>query len=139
MAEAMRGALSLTVSGFGYASHDIGGFEVCHCACTAVQLCSYTYGLVGPSPRGYLPALGRVWAVLLALAAARVVVLSRSLELRGTCGEDDGEICRCEVQIDAIPLQPCGFPPVLRTSTTLTNYVYHAVCSRFMPTQRVTR
>lgn len=29
MAEAMRGALSLTVSGFGYASHDIGGFEVC--------------------------------------------------------------------------------------------------------------
>ncbi|KAF9483773.1 alpha-glucosidase [Pholiota conissans] len=27
MAEAMRGALSLTVSGFGYASHDIGGFE----------------------------------------------------------------------------------------------------------------
>lgn len=29
MAEALRGALSLTVSGFGYASHDIGGFEVC--------------------------------------------------------------------------------------------------------------
>ncbi|KAF8911943.1 hypothetical protein CPB84DRAFT_1760825 [Gymnopilus junonius] len=28
MAEALRGALSLTVSGFGYASHDIGGFEV---------------------------------------------------------------------------------------------------------------
>lgn len=28
MAEAMRGALSLTVSGFGFASHDIGGFEV---------------------------------------------------------------------------------------------------------------
>ncbi|KAF9533397.1 glycosyl hydrolases family 31-domain-containing protein [Crepidotus variabilis] len=27
MAEALRGALSLTVSGFGYASHDIGGFE----------------------------------------------------------------------------------------------------------------
>jgi len=27
MFEAMRGALSLTVSGFGYASHDIGGFE----------------------------------------------------------------------------------------------------------------
>ncbi|CAA7267659.1 unnamed protein product [Cyclocybe aegerita] len=27
MAEAMRGALSLTLSGFGYASHDIGGFE----------------------------------------------------------------------------------------------------------------
>ncbi|KAF8201474.1 alpha-glucosidase [Pholiota molesta] len=27
MAEAIRGALSLTVSGFGYASHDIGGFE----------------------------------------------------------------------------------------------------------------
>ncbi|KAF8803532.1 alpha-glucosidase [Phlegmacium glaucopus] len=27
MAEAMRGALSLTMSGFGYASHDIGGFE----------------------------------------------------------------------------------------------------------------
>ncbi|KJA27453.1 glycoside hydrolase family 31 protein [Hypholoma sublateritium FD-334 SS-4] len=27
MAEATRGALSLTVSGFGYASHDIGGFE----------------------------------------------------------------------------------------------------------------
>jgi len=28
MAEAMRGALSLTISGFAYASHDIGGFEV---------------------------------------------------------------------------------------------------------------
>lgn len=28
MAEALRGALSLTVSGFGFASHDIGGFEV---------------------------------------------------------------------------------------------------------------
>lgn len=28
MAEAMRGALSLTLSGFGFASHDIGGFEV---------------------------------------------------------------------------------------------------------------
>lgn len=28
MAEALRGALSLTTSGFGYASHDIGGFEV---------------------------------------------------------------------------------------------------------------
>jgi alpha-glucosidase (family GH31 glycosyl hydrolase) len=27
MAEALRGALSLTLSGFGYASHDIGGFE----------------------------------------------------------------------------------------------------------------
>ncbi|KAF8162970.1 glycoside hydrolase family 31 protein [Crassisporium funariophilum] len=27
MAEALRGALSLTVSGFAYASHDIGGFE----------------------------------------------------------------------------------------------------------------
>ncbi|KIJ69507.1 glycoside hydrolase family 31 protein [Hydnomerulius pinastri MD-312] len=27
MAEALRGALSLTVSGFGFASHDIGGFE----------------------------------------------------------------------------------------------------------------
>ncbi|KAF9009360.1 glycosyl hydrolases family 31-domain-containing protein [Cyathus striatus] len=27
MGEALRGALSLTVSGFGYASHDIGGFE----------------------------------------------------------------------------------------------------------------
>ncbi|KAG6887526.1 hypothetical protein C0995_014629 [Termitomyces sp. Mi166 len=27
MAEAMRGAISLTLSGFGYASHDIGGFE----------------------------------------------------------------------------------------------------------------
>lgn len=30
MVEAMRGLLSLTASGFGYASHDIGGFEVCH-------------------------------------------------------------------------------------------------------------
>jgi alpha-glucosidase (family GH31 glycosyl hydrolase) len=29
MAEALRGLLSLTASGFGYASHDIGGFEVC--------------------------------------------------------------------------------------------------------------
>lgn len=28
MAEALRGALSLTLSGFGFASHDIGGFEV---------------------------------------------------------------------------------------------------------------
>ena len=28
MAEAIRGALSLTTSGFGFASHDIGGFEV---------------------------------------------------------------------------------------------------------------
>ncbi|KAG6909440.1 hypothetical protein DXG01_000425 [Tephrocybe rancida] len=27
MAEALRGAISLTLSGFGYASHDIGGFE----------------------------------------------------------------------------------------------------------------
>ncbi|TCD60214.1 hypothetical protein EIP91_010536 [Steccherinum ochraceum] len=27
MAESLRGALSLTVSGFGFASHDIGGFE----------------------------------------------------------------------------------------------------------------
>lgn len=29
MAESLRGALSLTASGFGFASHDIGGFEVC--------------------------------------------------------------------------------------------------------------
>ena len=29
MAETLRGALSLTVSGFAYASHDIGGFEAC--------------------------------------------------------------------------------------------------------------
>jgi alpha-glucosidase (family GH31 glycosyl hydrolase) len=29
MAEALRGLLSLTASGFGFASHDIGGFEVC--------------------------------------------------------------------------------------------------------------
>lgn len=28
MAEAMRGCLSLTLSGFAFASHDIGGFEV---------------------------------------------------------------------------------------------------------------
>ena len=28
MAEALRGALSLTLSGFAFASHDIGGFEV---------------------------------------------------------------------------------------------------------------
>ncbi len=27
--EALRGCLSLTLSGFGFASHDIGGFEVC--------------------------------------------------------------------------------------------------------------
>lgn len=30
MAEALRGALSLTLSGFAFASHDIGGFEVNH-------------------------------------------------------------------------------------------------------------
>jgi alpha-glucosidase (family GH31 glycosyl hydrolase) len=28
MAEALRGCLSLTLSGYAYASHDIGGFEV---------------------------------------------------------------------------------------------------------------
>jgi alpha-glucosidase (family GH31 glycosyl hydrolase) len=28
MAEALRGCLSLTASGFAFASHDIGGFEV---------------------------------------------------------------------------------------------------------------
>lgn len=29
MAEALRGGLSLTLSGFAFSSHDIGGFEVC--------------------------------------------------------------------------------------------------------------
>lgn len=29
MAETIRGCLSLTMSGFAFASHDIGGFEVC--------------------------------------------------------------------------------------------------------------
>lgn len=29
MAETLRGGLSLTMSGFAFTSHDIGGFEVC--------------------------------------------------------------------------------------------------------------
>lgn len=43
MAEAMRGALSLTLSGFGFASHDIGGFEVGLYYLVLLHLGSFSY------------------------------------------------------------------------------------------------
>lgn len=47
MAESLRGALSLTVSGFAFASHDIGGFEVSSAGFSL-------YPLLMPEPRDTL-------------------------------------------------------------------------------------
>jgi hypothetical protein len=83
MFEALRGALSLTVSGFGYASHDIGGFEVRVSSFLPPMILTFmSCILVGPSPTRNIPTMGRIWPFLLALPAARLVLLPRSLELR---------------------------------------------------------
>lgn len=41
MAETLRGGLSLTMSGFAFTSHDIGGFEVCKYIFTLFDLFSF--------------------------------------------------------------------------------------------------
>ena len=63
MAESLRGGLSLGLSGFGFWSHDIGGFE----------------GTAGPGP---VQALGRVRPAVLAQPAARQRVLPRAVAVR---------------------------------------------------------
>ncbi len=63
MAESLRGGLSLASSGFGYWSHDIGGFE-------------------GTPDAGGLQALGAVRPALLALPAARLRLLPGAVGVR---------------------------------------------------------
>lgn len=65
MAEAMRGALSLTLSGFAYASHDIGGFEVCEnsVACNQRDLI-FLGGRIGQSVTRNISTMGCIWPFL---------------------------------------------------------------------------
>ncbi len=62
MAETLRGGLSLGLSGFGFWSHDIGGFE-------------------GKPDAATLQALGSVWAALVAQPPARQRLLPCALAL----------------------------------------------------------
>ena len=63
MAETLRGGLSLGLSGFGFWSHDIGGFEQTASA-------------------GCVQALVRVWPAVLPQPAARQQLLPRALAVR---------------------------------------------------------
>lgn len=53
MAEALRGCLSLTLSGFAYASHDIGGFEVRFSRVTFSLISTEIYPQGHPPPEIY--------------------------------------------------------------------------------------
>lgn len=81
MAEAMLGALFLTVSGFGYASHDIGGFEDSCLRPTRF----FFLGEIGTSTTKRWVAFG-----LFPFKAAWILVIPSSMELwRGCCEEYD--------------------------------------------------
>ena len=63
MAESLRGGLSLASCGFGFWSHDIGGFE-------------------GDAGHRGVQALARLWPAVVALAAAREHLVSRAVGVR---------------------------------------------------------
>ncbi len=86
MAESLRGGLSLGLSGFGFWSHDIGGFE----------------GL----PRSGLQALDRLWAALLAQPAARQQLLPGALAVRRGGRGCAAAVHQAQVPADALSLRP---------------------------------
>jgi len=88
MAEAMRGALSLTVSGFGYASHDIGGFEVCENCSVRNQ--RKIIGEIGSPIIRDISTMGRIWSFLISFKVAWILVVPSSLELWRRCCEEYG-------------------------------------------------
>jgi len=103
MAEAMRGALSLTTSGFAYASHDIGGFEV-RGYDSMQEIRPLTYCWAGPPTSRDLPTMGCVWTVLYAQSTTRLIVLPSTMELRRRCCEEYGENAECKAPVDALYL-----------------------------------
>ena len=85
MAESLRGGLSLGLAGFGFWSHDIGGFEGTPC-------------------RRSLQAVDRLRTAVLPLQAARVGVLPGALGLRRGGGRRHPRVRRAEEPADAVPV-----------------------------------
>ena len=86
MAESLRGGLSLSLCGFGFWSHDIGGFE-------------------GTAPAYRLQALGRLRPALLAQPAARELELSSSLGIRRRSVRRAPSVHKTEVSSHAVSLE----------------------------------
>lgn len=83
MAETLRGGLSLTASGFGFTSHDIGGFEVNYFDCVMGHYISYSLvPVLGAPASPHLHAMGSVRAILFTLSPPRERILPCPLELR---------------------------------------------------------
>ena len=86
MAESLRGGLSLALSGFGFWSHDIGGFE-------------------GHAAAGRLQALDRLRPAVVAQPPARQRVLPRAVALRRGVGRRAAPLHPAEVPADALPVR----------------------------------
>ena len=110
MAGVLRGGLSLAMCGFGFWSHDIGGFEV---GVIGIALMS------GNTPRGSLLQMGGVWAVLLAREVAlettltsvtpsRFQLLPSALDLRRRRGQDHPRPDQVQDAPNALYLCPSG-------------------------------
>ena len=86
MAESLRGGLSLGLSGFGFWSHDIGGFEQTR-------------------PPRSLQALVRLRPALLPQPAARQHLLPRALAVRRGGGGRAAPLHQAQVPPDALPVR----------------------------------
>ena len=86
MAESLRGGLSLMSSGFGFWSHDIGGFE----------------GLPGP---GRVQAVDRVRPALLAQPAARQPLVPGAVAVRRRVGGGAAALHPPQVPAHAVPVR----------------------------------
>jgi alpha-D-xyloside xylohydrolase len=80
MADTLRGGLSLGLSGFGFWSHDIGGFE-------------------GTPPASGLSAVGPIRAPELAQPVARQQLVSRAVAGRGRVGRGRQEFARLKCRL----------------------------------------
>ena len=90
MAESLRGGLSLGLSGFGFWSHDIGGFQ-------------NKAPAQGAGPR--LQALVRVRPLVQPQPAAWLHVLPRAMDLRRRGGRRAALFHQAQVPADALPLR----------------------------------
>jgi hypothetical protein len=109
MAEALRGCLSLTLSGFAYASHDIGGFEVSVFSeqNSLSKILAKIHGIfsTGTPSAGDLSTMGGVWTFFISLAASRLLIIPSSMAIWRRCCKMHGEICGGETSPDALSVQ----------------------------------
>ena len=100
MAEALRGCLSLTLSGFAYASHDIGGFEVTYLS--TYDFPQDTDIISGVSPTRDLSTMGSVRTFFVSLTAPWLLIVSSTMAIWRRRRKKHGEVCDGETSSDAL-------------------------------------